>query len=1049
MPNQMGNYMRSKTNNKKFLKGKLSLAISAAILPAMFATSMNTYAAEETKETKKADDIEVIEVTGYMASLQKGLDKKKESNNIVDAIIAEDIGKMADANVAESLQRITGVSINREGGEGTTVSVRGMGGNLNNISVNGQIVNSGGDAGTQNGSDAVGLNIMSANMLSSIEVIKTPSAKHEEGSLGAQISLKTIKPLDKQKESFNASITANYNDFSEETDPSAQVNYIGQFMDNTLGLAVGLNYENRNVREDSIQTYGWGAANFKQDIAGRKYSEDASGNVYRVADDGEVFDAYGNAATGVNSADLTETAQSAYFMRHLYSKHSNQERERKGINFTLQYQPSEEFNSYLDVTHTSLAIEDDFSLFRQNFNGGGQNRPNLAADIDPDSQSVITAVNLKGSRSMLPRETQKETKMTVVNLGADYVLENWRIHSSLGYSLTDETYPENARFNIGGGGTLGGYSIAANPMVPELIWPNALNNGKAIPLYPETAEELAALSANVRAGALADITADGTNYYSPNSEHANVNQVWNDDREVEDESLSAQVDFEYYLDSDHLSSIEFGFKYTNRTTDRYHSQNKIGLTDLGIPKGDILLGEDNLIAPFPVDNFLDGEGTSSGPYQGTVNQWTYTDFGATGNEVLDSYNEIHGTKLTHTSQLPYTLDLRPSYQVEQAYLAGYVQVNIDTLDGDLVGDFGVRAVRTELDTQGYGGGTVDANVCTRDDDFVMDDCVNSYRSINEKHDYTEFLPSANFRYQLSEKVYSHAAIGRVMARPSTFEIAPFAIDKVNTNNPDVAKRTEGDTYLNPYTAWQYDLSLEWYFQEGGILSAGLFYKDIEDYIYSRTVLVNEVMLDDSGEAYEGNYGDDEFPDIRPINPYYSKKPVNGGSASIKGLEFNYQQTFTMLPSFWAGLGTSINYTYADSDTTYAATDADGQEVEVSMPFIGQSEHTVNSTIFWERDNHSIRLSYNYRTDSLYRPTGELTDMVWNDAYGQLDFAANYQVNDTISVGFQAVNLTGENPYRYHTNSWDGNPLDGDAYENRLSSYRITGSTYRLVLRGSF
>lgn len=1028
-----------------FKRKQVTLACAQA-LSIMLSSSV---IATEVKD-KVDEKIEVIEVTGYMASLQKGLDKKKESNNIVDAIIAEDIGKMADANVAESLQRITGVSINREGGEGTTVSVRGMGGNLNNITINGQIINGGSDSGIQNGSDAVGLNIMSANMLDAIEVIKTPSAKHEEGSLGAQINLKTVKPLDRKKASFNASVTGNYNDFSEETDPSAQINYIGQFMDNTLGVAVGMNYEMRNVREDSIQTYGWGAANFAHDIAGRTYSEDASGNVYRVGDGDEVFDAYGNTTTGVDSADLTETAQRAYFMRHLYSKHSNQERERKGINFTLQYQPTEEFNSYLDVTHTSLAIEDDFSLFRRNFNGGGQNRPNLAADIDPNSQTVITAVNLKGSRSMLPRETQKETKTTIVNLGADYVLDNWRIHSSLGYSLTDEVYPENARFNIGGGGTLGGYSIAENPMIPELIWANALANGNPLTPYPDSAEELAALPANKRAVALADITADGINYYSPMAEHANVFQVWNDDRKQEDESLSAQIDVEYFLNTEHWHSVEFGFKYTQRTTDRHHSQNKVDMVnDLGLPKGDVLLGEDNLIAPFPVDNFLDGEGSSSGLFQGTVNQWIYPDFGAISNEVLSRYNETHGTNLTHTSQLPFTLDLRPSYHVEQTYLAGYVQVNVDTLDGDLVGDVGVRVVRTDLDTQGYGGSIVDGNVCTRDDDFVMEDCANSYRQINEKHDYTEFLPSANFRYQISEKVFSHAAIGRVMARPSTFEIAPFAIDKFNEQNPESAKRTEGDTFLNPYTAWQYDLSLEWYFQEGGILSAGLFYKDIEDFIYTRTVLVNEVMLDSAGVPYEGNYGDEEFEDFRPVNPYYSKNPVNGGSASIAGVELNYQQSFTMLPGFWSGLGTSINYTYADSDTTYAATDADGNEMDVSMPFIGQSKHTVNSSVYWEGDKHSIRLSYNYRTDSLYRPTGELTDMVWNDAYGQLDFAANYQVNDTINLGFQAVNLTNERSYRYHTNSWDGNPLDGEAYENRLASYRMTGSTYRLVLRGSF
>ena len=88
--------------------------------------------------TSAQEVIEEVVVTGIRGSLQRSLDVKRGASGVVDAISAEDIGKMPDTNLAESLQRITGVSINRVNGEGSEVTVRGFGPNFNLVTVNGR-----------------------------------------------------------------------------------------------------------------------------------------------------------------------------------------------------------------------------------------------------------------------------------------------------------------------------------------------------------------------------------------------------------------------------------------------------------------------------------------------------------------------------------------------------------------------------------------------------------------------------------------------------------------------------------------------------------------------------------------------------------------------------------------------------------------------------------------------------------------------------------------------------------------------------------------------
>ena len=136
-------------------------------------------------------DEEVV-VVGIRGSLRQSLDRKRNADNLVDAITAEDIGAFPDQNLAESLQRVTGVGIDRQKGEGAFLTVRGLGPDFVQVTTNGraQVSNvqtqNSGDArnSNNNGSRIVGFDQYQSGLVQAVEVYKSPQANHYEGGLG-------------------------------------------------------------------------------------------------------------------------------------------------------------------------------------------------------------------------------------------------------------------------------------------------------------------------------------------------------------------------------------------------------------------------------------------------------------------------------------------------------------------------------------------------------------------------------------------------------------------------------------------------------------------------------------------------------------------------------------------------------------------------------------------------------------------------------------------------------------------------------------------------
>ncbi len=157
---------------------------------------------QSTAQSAKADDLQEIVVTGFRESLETALNRKRDSNQPIESIVAEDLGKMPDQDVSESLQRLPGVSINRSGGKGTQVLIDGLSNNL--ITLNGEVLltgreiyvagessGGGGNAGLQYAS----LEGIPSEEVGGIDVIKNPTAQNREGGLGGIIDIKTRSPL--------------------------------------------------------------------------------------------------------------------------------------------------------------------------------------------------------------------------------------------------------------------------------------------------------------------------------------------------------------------------------------------------------------------------------------------------------------------------------------------------------------------------------------------------------------------------------------------------------------------------------------------------------------------------------------------------------------------------------------------------------------------------------------------------------------------------------------------------------------------------------------
>ncbi|WP_449468303.1 TonB-dependent receptor [Stenotrophomonas humi] len=318
----------------------LALGISLAL-------QAGTVAAQDAGTT--ATELDTVTVTGYRASVEKALDIKRGEAGVVDAIVAEDIGKFPDLNLAESLQRIPGVVIARDAGEGRSISVRGLGPDFTRVRINGMealaTVGSGDQTGGSNRGRGFDFNVFASDLFSQLIVRKTASADVEEGSLGATVDLNTARPFDYDGFTFAASGQASYNDMAQKADPRVAALISNTFADGTFGALLSVAYSERQALEEGSNTGRWANGTSNGGFNGAStYTEALSSDVYHPR-----------------------------FPRYVHMEH---QQKRLGVTGSLQWKPSDATELSLDALYSKIDAErDEHYIEAISFSRSGAGKP--------------------------------------------------------------------------------------------------------------------------------------------------------------------------------------------------------------------------------------------------------------------------------------------------------------------------------------------------------------------------------------------------------------------------------------------------------------------------------------------------------------------------------------------------------------------------------------------------------------------------------------------------------------------------------------------------
>jgi iron complex outermembrane receptor protein len=301
------------------------------------------------------------------------------------------------------------------------------------------------------------------------------------------------------------------------------------------------------------------------------------------------------------------------------------------------------------------------------------------------------------------------------------------------------------------------------------------------------------------------------------------------------------------------------------------------------------------------------------------------------------------------------------FELREKVVAVYAMANLEGQGWS--GNFGVRAVQTKervLVNIPILGCPVLAP-CPQVPGAITTSAFGPFFQQPVEHTYTDILPSANLKLDLSKDLVARFAIARTMARPdfSALGGAISAEDTTHTGNG-------GNPDLKPIRSTNVDGTLEWYFAPQSLLSAGLFYMDLSNYVGFGNHQVSLLNI------RTGTF--DAFTISSPTN----------SSGKVKGLELAYQQQLPL------GFGVQANYTYADAKETG------------DRDLVGASKNTYNIIGYYENYGFSARLAYTYRSHffvGLDRSTPE-----YQDDTGTLAASLGYTINDNVTITFDALNL---------------------------------------------
>ena len=942
----------------------------------------------------------VVVVSGQRAALQSAQKLKQDADEVVDSIVAEDIGKLPDRSVTEVLQRIAGVTIdrnmagdpNRQSVEGSGVSVRGL--TYVRSEINGR------DAFSAGGGRSLGFADVAPELMAGVDVYKNPSAEQVEGAVAGLVNLRTAMPFD-------------YKGFKGTVGVSESYSTLRQGRPSPTATAL---LSNR-------WTTDFGEFGALIDFAHAKSPSRS---------DGVGVDPY---FPHVNSTDPAKYDRSKTQWIPLGVGYRSQEfdRTRRGDYAALQWRPNKDLTAGLTYfktrykedldEHVVASSEDKWyqqvassnSVFDSNgaFQSGTISNPTYGGSPFNSSQRINTR--------------ESGTRDIALNV-------QWRVSPSLSWTNDFQhvrSTTEGFDADVSTGFILPNQTMDMTGKVPQI--------GLGSESY----------------------MADPKNYYWAYTQEAldratATQKAWKSDIKFSfDDPVLRDIRFGVRLadrEGDNNKAQKF-YNWQAITFPWMEGWQIKGVARLSDPR---FAGGASLQQ---IDNFFDGKYklppmlfADAATVRGFPEQWS----------KIHAYHDVLCKEMGSTCDpwkpASYADPAATNTQTEKTR-AAYTQLRFgwDDLKFPIDGNVGIRYVRTRGDGSGYVAYTPPSNPdvgsgvnVTGRDKLINIAAFAQAQSFSNS--YGNWLPSLNLRMKASNELQFRFAAAKSMSRPDFNQLqvqTTLSGQTLQTVTRDAAGNTtgvrfdgtsltgtsDGNPLLKPITSTNVDLTAEWYFAKAGSLTFSAFNKDLKDIIITK------------------NYGYTANDVTGKPQTFVVTGPVNGAKGFARGFEIAHQQYYDFVPDWLRGIGSQASWTYVSSERTLkdpvyeawcSGNDAssnfnlsiNGCDTDArafgKTPLPGLSRHTVNFALMYEQHGLSMRVAYNWRSRYLLgvnqwgsrgnnglntNPTASsfLIPTTNNDqayglplyqaAYGQVDASIFYDFTDKFRVGLEGTNLT--------------------------------------------
>ncbi|MEM7704028.1 MAG: TonB-dependent receptor [Pseudomonadota bacterium] len=911
------------------------------------------------------EELEEVIVTGIRASLRTAINQKRNSEELIEVIVAQDIGKLPDQNLAEVLENVTGIQITRTAGVGTGVQIRGT--NANRIEFNGVST-----VGSGSGRSGIDFEDVNPAIISAVEVIKSPDAGTIEGSVGGTINLKTIRPLQLKE---------------------------------TLG-SIRLQAEDSSLSTESLQPRVSGAF-------GDSWSTDAGEFGFVISGSYTEQEAVSfRPRTDRDNISRPPGASPSEFLgiQFLVQEQENFDFETANIATTFEWAPRDNLSFHFDAvinrqdrsqdsyrlqasgvsTLRNISIPTDFETVDFGI-GPGQFPAALRGFLEPDLANDDDDPNLRFSSDTGSRVTDSD----IFAIGGDWQGDRWLASFELATTQSDTVNPNlSTTLNF------------LNPNCPQ----DGTSNDNCVPFVYDLSGGTLSWGINFDSP-FAPTTASLT-------DPANVvlDQVIFGRNTTENEENAVRFDFEYDFDWNGIQTLEFGYRY-NESSSRFNDvEDRIGgfsrLVDS--PSGTLFA---DLLVPGP-NNYGDGDGRSL-----FISDFLLVDPDRAFSDPNGTLAILQDAVIAHDPESPDILnpvsDENSFYDVSEDTTAIYAQANFER--GIFRGNLGVRYIDTEIDSVAFGpedaNGVRSLQSTKGSYDFFLPR-LNVVADVREdvviRFGYSSDIRRPNFSdlntgFTFDVQENSVVALGNPGLEPEEVDSIDLAVEWYFADSAVVSLG-----YFEKDRTNIFGIDFE---------GAALFEDPNSTSGLSRETdpscpgggIFNPIVIPNV-------LGD---PDTMGLCVDFTIPGNDPATTTQKGFEFAFQYDLSSFEERlgWAsGFGVVANYTHQDFSGGSAedCTSGRGLQVlgEVCQPrgLLDFSEDAYNFTLFYEKYGLSARARYTWREGFRTQDFGGGANTSGSSTFsfpvntldrGQLNASIQYAVTENLTLNLDGVNLTEE------------------------------------------